>query len=1139
MLLFTNKEIIENRKMLNMRAIFILRKLTIVFLLLIVKNVFSQVDLRTITPLSPNAAEMAKYGEVPVDNFTGVPSIGIPLYNIVSGDLKLPLGLSYHAGGNKVEAIAGWVGLSWTLTSLPSITRSVNGIPDENAFFDRYRGLSARALYNQLLAHNNDPSVSAEDFFDFMAESKLGTADCQPDIFGFNIGGKSGKFYYNQDLQKFVVTPFSNIQVTYSNGNFTIVSDDGTRYYFSILDAETTTTQSSSAGTPVVTSWNITSIQNVTGTETIHFDYVYEQIRTESFTSETRYQVIAGNACEGQPHNNGYSTQLTTINTRRLDAISFRGGYVKFIPASNTREDLYGGHALDAIKVFTDADRLVKHFSFNYKYIMGYGTGGTYLSNKWMLLTQLKEMPTDNSTPLVHSFEYNESYIPPTRNSMAQDYWGYYNGALGNTTLVPKTLIQNIDGTVIAMQGANRAVAPLFSKFAILNKISYPTGGYTEFEFDNNRVTGDDAPAIIVAKALSIDVSLEQGPGEELPVHKVYTLDFTINNPPNQQLNFNNVNGGAFIDLFMDGLGVPEGNVGASVILKGMSSSNSNIFFSVSSSFKNHYLPNGNYQIVATFDQNPPNYQNFVCQVEWNEKNIDLGYTYGGGLRIDEIRTYDGIRQTPLIKKYLYVTDLTSGACSGALLGNNNFTYFDYIFYITLKPFEDKLILCSAPYARMNAFSNQAQVTHSGAYVGYKNVFVQSSSPERTGYSSYSYTFQKDNVVNVFPYPPASSAESFRGQLLVQEDYEYIGGVYQIARRITNIYTNVQKNEQSVLGLKIDPDMEDVNTNNIRRVPYYKEYELFPTWSELSETTERIYDKSGVKYIETITSYSFDNVHNQLTETSHVNSDGKVSKSVNYYPYDLSFIGEEETARNWLLLKNVINIPLKQDMFVDNSLVSSTTTGFKNFDGNNLVQPWHVRVQFRNSNFVKSAHFDKYNSNGKLLQQHKENDVSQAYYWGYNNSYPVAQVINASPTDIYYTGFEEGDGNSADNDCKTGHKSKTGGFSATVTGLTNGTYVLSYWQKSGNNWVLQKGNAIVSNNSYSINLTGQIDEVRLYPANAQMITFMYDPLIGMTGQCDANNGLTYYEYDGFGRLSVVKDQDGNIIKTIDYHYRNN
>jgi YD repeat-containing protein len=72
----------------------------------------------------------------------------------------------------------------------------------------------------------------------------------------------------------------------------------------------------------------------------------------------------------------------------------------------------------------------------------------------------------------------------------------------------------------------------------------------------------------------------------------------------------------------------------------------------------------------------------------------------------------------------------------------------------------------------------------------------------------------------------------------------------------------------------------------------------------------------------------------------------------------------------------------------------------------------------------------------------------------------------------------------------------------------------------------------------TISGTGVIDEVRLYPAAAQMTTYTYSPLTGMTTQCDAGNRVTYYFYDALGRLMYVEDQDGNIIKTYQYHYLN-
>jgi hypothetical protein len=52
-----------------------------------------------------------------------------------------------------------------------------------------------------------------------------------------------------------------------------------------------------------------------------------------------------------------------------------------------------------------------------------------------------------------------------------------------------------------------------------------------------------------------------------------------------------------------------------------------------------------------------------------------------------------------------------------------------------------------------------------------------------------------------------------------------------------------------------------------------------------------------------------------------------------------------------------------------------------------------------------------------------------------------------------------------------------------------------------------------------------------------MVTYTYTPLLGMTSACDVDNKITYYFYDGLGRLKWIKDQDLNIIKTIQYHYQ--
>jgi len=62
-----------------------------------------------VTIASPTAAGLAKYADLPVGYNTGITSTGVPIYTVESGTLKLPVGLSYHASGIRVEEMAGWV----------------------------------------------------------------------------------------------------------------------------------------------------------------------------------------------------------------------------------------------------------------------------------------------------------------------------------------------------------------------------------------------------------------------------------------------------------------------------------------------------------------------------------------------------------------------------------------------------------------------------------------------------------------------------------------------------------------------------------------------------------------------------------------------------------------------------------------------------------------------------------------------------------------------------------------------------------------------------------------------------------------------------------------------------------------------
>jgi YD repeat-containing protein len=55
------------------------------------------------------------------------------------------------------------------------------------------------------------------------------------------------------------------------------------------------------------------------------------------------------------------------------------------------------------------------------------------------------------------------------------------------------------------------------------------------------------------------------------------------------------------------------------------------------------------------------------------------------------------------------------------------------------------------------------------------------------------------------------------------------------------------------------------------------------------------------------------------------------------------------------------------------------------------------------------------------------------------------------------------------------------------------------------------------------------DELRVQPNNAQMSTFAYDLHGNMISSATADEVVTKYEYDPFGNLTAIRDDDGVLL----------
>ena len=190
----------------------------------------------------------------------------------------------------------------------------------------------------------------------------------------------------------------------------------------------------------------------------------------------------------------------------RLSQINFSNGNVKLSPGM-TRTDLgqyqmktisdmvnTESKSLDTIKI-TDNQNFCKNFILYHSYFIDNSTTlSTELTQatittdtKRLRLDSLQEKTCDNSVvvpPHIFSYTVPLADFAPRRLSFGMDHWGFYNGKTFNAGLIPAYTVNDN----ITYPGANRESKWPESSYGSLNKISYPTGGSTQFNFEPNDV---------------------------------------------------------------------------------------------------------------------------------------------------------------------------------------------------------------------------------------------------------------------------------------------------------------------------------------------------------------------------------------------------------------------------------------------------------------------------------------------------------------------------------------------------------------------------------------------------------------------------------------------------------------------------
>ncbi len=448
--------------------------------------------LPNITPPSPEAFAISEYGKNGVSEFSGKLNISIPLYTFNAGQLSLPVSLNYSGAGVKVNDISTWAGTNWNLSAGGIISRRVNDFADEEISIIR------KYINEQHLITNasNTCAEYSQDYYNmcFFADRY----DTEVDVFNFNFNGYSGSFFLDEnyipvyienesDIKIEIVGPeTTNLERLRTSKTFVITTPDGIKYYFGGQQTEQTMTFSGHRGNSFLsnTGFYLFKIEHpINGN--IEFEYFTATARM-SFINKSynmRYQSASGNAQAPPPPytQQFFKTQInnpkilskikSTSNQMTINFIATVHASHNYISTLNRIEIKNGTHLLKEIDL-THGAKINDIQQLN-----DYTTATRFFLEK---IEFNKNIDTDSNKKEVYLFEYNDPFSLPDRLSNSQDILGYFNGEVNETLIPYNSLISVNQNAAFANRHPNFALA---SK-GTLNKITYPTKGYSLFEYE-------------------------------------------------------------------------------------------------------------------------------------------------------------------------------------------------------------------------------------------------------------------------------------------------------------------------------------------------------------------------------------------------------------------------------------------------------------------------------------------------------------------------------------------------------------------------------------------------------------------------------------------------------------------------------
>jgi hypothetical protein len=1044
----------------------------------------SSMLLQKIVPPSPTATSLGKYGDQQINMFTGTSSVNIPIYEIKTNGFSIPLSLAYSTSGLRVSEAASWVGLGWSLGGTGVITRVVKGGPDG------VRNPIDVRTWPLPLTYSN---VSDGAWNYIHPQIQSGEIDREPDMFIIKAGKLSVKFYY--DLNKRIQTvPYNNnIKIAFDGAldQYTVTDDDGTKYFFGGGQSSEVTNSSNPSYAAYTSSWFLSKIitpvgaqilyNNIKGTNTVQQDQYSE---TEEVKQSGQFGDCSGVGASGRTTQWSVQTFFPVF----LNTIETDQEIVYLTRDITERADMPGDYALTGIKVYSkNSGKYEYNYALNYSYFpqvsticWGNNSAPDYHQHnltaicKRLKLDQFIEKGNEANTSgfKTYSFQYSPKAVP-SRCSLDQDFWGYYNGA-GNNSLLPA--VTEPEFSTSTFNATSREANPNYSDAGMLQKIVYPTGGETNFIYEPNEVNVISSGPGFQTTSVGLSGSssfLENSTTFTITTVQQLSINFTLSDP----------------NLLDQGLQrkveiIDQGGIVRYFSINNNTTQSSGLLISYNPLLPYTGFPPGTYTLRVSRNYSYSSYP-LVPPV-----GLSAAVTYAPTTSVTVInRKIGGFR----IKKLIDKTDI-----SGTDINTKEFLYEDPYFVANIQNAD-----CISNYDRWNSATSpvhtykcffKSRTTSSvqpigsvqGAHIAYgkvtqlygvngsngKTEFYYSTDPDQGGYSLSSY------------YRPITSYDHRRGNLLSQKDYTASGSLVKVKE---NTYEYVLK----YAGLfsfpfysRDEPLISLVTVSLIpQKIISFSDFAIPSEWVRIKNSTETVFQ--GTSAISTINEFSYNNPNfSYPTQSKTTSSNGNIIASITTFPLDykpVAILSNEEIERKFdtdyqtlfnsfvscsnaastaaainacyttyqsgydNLLNNRANalsnyqstfttlanatadpiLKARYQLIARNKIseqienrttknvsteLSKITNDYKDFSGNILIEK--INKSILGNTLENEITVNSYDIYGNILQATPKDGVIRSYLYDYVFKFPIAQVQNAAYTDIAYTSFEaDGKGN--------------------------------------------------------------------------------------------------------------------------------